>query len=121
MPLFFFSPINLILGGKNFQGLQHSLVSAQKISNASMNFFNELHSHASKVMTLLEESQIERSNQLVNFEKMFKVAKIKFQIEVFHSLQSIYNLLHFVKTGAGRERGETGSSEHCRNYCKFYI
>ncbi|CAK9320007.1 unnamed protein product [Citrullus colocynthis] len=54
------------------EGLQHSLVSAQKISNATMNFFNELHSHASKVMALLEESQIERSNQLVNFEKTFK-------------------------------------------------
>ena len=65
---------NLILE-KKIQGLQHSLVSAQKISNASMNIFNELHSHASKVMTLLEESQIERSNQLVNFEKTFKVAK----------------------------------------------
>lgn len=87
---------NLILGKKN-QGLQHSLVSAQKISNATMDFFNELHSHASKVMALLEESQIERSNQLVNFEKTFKVAKDKFQIEVSHSSLSIYNLLQFVE------------------------
>ena len=91
------SPINLILGKKKIQGLQHSLVSAQKISNASMNIFNELHSHASKVMTLIEENQIEKSNQLVNFEKTFKVAKAKLPIEVFHCSLSIFNPLNFMK------------------------
>uniref|UniRef100_A0A9I9CG39 Kinesin-like protein n=1 Tax=Cucumis melo TaxID=3656 RepID=A0A9I9CG39_CUCME len=71
------------------EGLQHSLVSAQKISSASMNFFNELHSHASKVMTLLEESQIERSNQLVNFEKTFKEQAEKEEKQALSNIAAI--------------------------------
>ncbi|KGN54222.1 kinesin-like protein KIN-5B [Cucumis sativus] len=71
------------------EGLQHSLVSAQKISNASMNIFNELHSHASKVMTLLEESQIERSNQLVNFEKTFKEQAEKEEKQALSNIAAI--------------------------------
>lgn len=47
--------------------------SAQVISKATANFFDDLHDRASQVMKILEESQIERFHQLVNFEKMFKV------------------------------------------------
>ncbi|XP_059462978.1 kinesin-like protein KIN-5B [Corylus avellana] len=54
------------------EGLQRSLVSAQVISKETVSFFNNLHHHASKVMTVLDESQIQRSNQFIKFEKMFK-------------------------------------------------
>ncbi|KAK9291095.1 hypothetical protein L1049_009282 [Liquidambar formosana] len=54
------------------EGLQRSLVSAQVISKATVDFFNDLHHHASKLTTILEESQIEKFQQLATFEKMFK-------------------------------------------------
>lgn len=38
-----------------------------------MSFLNDLRDRATQVMTILEESQVERSDQLVNFAKMFKV------------------------------------------------
>ncbi|CAB4314859.1 unnamed protein product [Prunus armeniaca] len=54
------------------EGLQRSLISTQVISKATGNFFDDLHDHACQVMRSLEESQIQRVHQLVNFEKMFK-------------------------------------------------
>ncbi|KAG7964695.1 hypothetical protein I3843_09G183900 [Carya illinoinensis] len=54
------------------EGLQRSLVSAQVISKATMSFFNNIHNRASKVMSILDENQIERSHQLINFEENFK-------------------------------------------------
>ncbi|XP_021819053.1 kinesin-like protein KIN-5B [Prunus avium] len=52
--------------------LQRSLISTQVISKATGNFFDDLHDRACQVMRSLEESQIQRVHQLVNFEKMFK-------------------------------------------------
>ncbi|XP_060968909.1 kinesin-like protein KIN-5B [Cannabis sativa] len=54
------------------EGLKRSLIAAQVISSASMNFFNDLHNRASQVGKFIEESYNERSRQLVNFERMFK-------------------------------------------------
>ncbi|XP_068341884.1 kinesin-like protein KIN-5B [Pyrus communis] len=54
------------------EGLQRSLMSAQVISMATGNFFDDLQDRTCQVMRNLEETQIQRVNQLVNFEKMFK-------------------------------------------------
>lgn len=52
------------------------MVSAQVISRATVDFYNDLSHHASKLMTVVEESQIYKSNQLATFEKMFKVNQV---------------------------------------------
>lgn len=54
------------------EGLNRSLVSAQVISSATINFSNDLHRRASELMKLLEQSQAKKSLRLQNFEKMFK-------------------------------------------------
>ncbi|KAG6430447.1 hypothetical protein SASPL_108514 [Salvia splendens] len=54
------------------EGLNKSLVSAQVISSAAINFSNDLHRRASELMTLLEQSHAEKSLRLKNFEQMFK-------------------------------------------------
>lgn len=38
-----------------------------------MDFFNDIHRQASKLKTILEESQTEKSKELDNFKKTFKV------------------------------------------------
>lgn len=50
------------------------MVSSQVISKATTDFFNDLNCHASKVLTALQESQVKRIHQLVDFERMFKVS-----------------------------------------------
>ena len=55
------------------KGLQRTLVSSQVISKASVDFFNDLHHRASKLMTTLEGSQKQKFHQVETFEKMFKV------------------------------------------------
>ncbi|KAM7509768.1 hypothetical protein LguiB_008643 [Lonicera macranthoides] len=54
------------------EGLHRTMVSAQVISRATVDFYNELSHHASKLMTVVEENQIYKSNQLATFEKKFK-------------------------------------------------
>ncbi|XP_057778967.1 kinesin-like protein KIN-5B [Salvia miltiorrhiza] len=54
------------------EGLNKSLVSAQVISSAAINFSNDLHRRASELMKLLDQSQAENSLRLQNFEQMFK-------------------------------------------------
>ncbi|XP_047962855.1 kinesin-like protein KIN-5B [Salvia hispanica] len=54
------------------EGLNKSLISAQVISSAAINFSNDLHQRASELMTLLEQSHAEKSLRLQNFEQMFK-------------------------------------------------
>lgn len=39
-----------------------------------MDFLIDIHHQASKFKTILEESQIEKSKELDNFKKMFKVS-----------------------------------------------
>lgn len=55
------------------QGLRRSLVSAELISQATVNFFDDLHQRASEVMKLLDKSNISTADQLQKFEKEFKV------------------------------------------------
>ncbi|KAK4377543.1 hypothetical protein RND71_003839 [Anisodus tanguticus] len=54
------------------EGLRQSLVSAQVISQATVNFFDDLHRRASDVMNLLDKSNINKVDQLQKFEKEFK-------------------------------------------------
>ncbi|KAK3151235.1 hypothetical protein QOZ80_3AG0243380 [Eleusine coracana subsp. coracana] len=52
--------------------LQRSLTSAQVISKTSIGFFQDIKVHVSRLIKLMEQNQIERSSQLVEFEKEFK-------------------------------------------------
>ncbi|KAK7279432.1 hypothetical protein RJT34_24485 [Clitoria ternatea] len=54
------------------EGLQQSLTSARVVSEAALNFFDDIHLCSSRVMKILEETQNERFQQLANFEKKFK-------------------------------------------------
>jgi hypothetical protein len=55
------------------QGLQRSITSAQVISKTSIDFFKDIRLHVSRLIKLMEQNQMERSSQLVEFEKEFKV------------------------------------------------
>ncbi|KAK7267545.1 hypothetical protein RIF29_20221 [Crotalaria pallida] len=54
------------------EGLQQSLTSARMVSEATINFFKDIHLRSSSVMEILEETQNERIHQLANFETKFK-------------------------------------------------
>ncbi|KAJ4828706.1 Kinesin-like protein KIN-5B [Turnera subulata] len=54
------------------EGLQRSLTTAQAISKASEDFLSDLNHQALKIMTVLEERDIQQSRQLTTFERMFK-------------------------------------------------
>ncbi|XP_062006172.1 kinesin-like protein KIN-5B isoform X2 [Rosa rugosa] len=74
-------------------GLQRSLHSAQVISNASVNFFDDLHDRASEVMKILESSQVKRFHQLVNFEKMFKEEAAREEKQAFDKIAAVLETL----------------------------
>lgn len=59
---------------KIWQGLQRSLNCAQEITKATTDFFSDIHDQASKLVTALEENQEEKSKELDNFDKLFKVS-----------------------------------------------
>ncbi|XP_074292339.1 kinesin-like protein KIN-5B [Silene latifolia] len=54
------------------QGLQRTLASAEVITKATRGFFDEICSHASKIMGDLERSQSKNHEFLINFEERFK-------------------------------------------------
>lgn len=58
-------------------GLQKSLASAQAMSKTSIDFFNNISTHASRIMKLMEQSQVGSSSRLVEFEKGFKELAIQ--------------------------------------------
>lgn len=53
-------------------GLQKSLTSAQAMSRTSIDFFNDISTHASRLMKLMEQSQRGCSSRLAEFEKRFE-------------------------------------------------
>ncbi|KAK1392615.1 kinesin-like protein KIN-5B [Heracleum sosnowskyi] len=57
---------------KEEERLHRALASARGISKATVDFFNDVSSHASNLAEMLEESQKYKSNQLAEFVKMFK-------------------------------------------------
>ncbi|KAF5181319.1 Kinesin-like protein kin-5b [Thalictrum thalictroides] len=54
------------------EGLKRSLLSAQLISKETIEFFNNLHHSVSKLMNMLEEDQMEKSQRLASFGKTFQ-------------------------------------------------
>ncbi|KAM3229380.1 hypothetical protein ACQJBY_060314 [Aegilops geniculata] len=58
-------------------GLQKSLSSAQAMSKTSTDFFNDITTHASRLMKLMEQSQRGCSSRLAEFEKGFEEAAIR--------------------------------------------
>ncbi|KAG8376449.1 hypothetical protein BUALT_Bualt09G0064500 [Buddleja alternifolia] len=80
------------------EGLSRSLVSAQVISSAAINFSNDLHQRASELMKLLQESQIEKSLQLQNFEKMFKEEAFREEKLAMEKIAAILSSLTARKT-----------------------
>uniref|UniRef100_A0A803P806 Kinesin-like protein n=1 Tax=Cannabis sativa TaxID=3483 RepID=A0A803P806_CANSA len=92
------------------EGLKRSLIAAQVISSASMNFFNDLHNRASQVGKFIEESYNERSRQLVNFERMFKEEAAR---EERSALENIAAILATVSE-ASREILDSNKQENTR-------
>ncbi|CAM0872563.1 unnamed protein product [Alopecurus aequalis] len=58
-------------------GLQKSLESAQAMSKTSIDFFNDISTHASRILNLMEQSQVGGSARLLEFEKGFKELAIR--------------------------------------------
>ncbi|KAL5209439.1 hypothetical protein ABZP36_005062 [Zizania latifolia] len=58
-------------------GLKRSLESAQIMSKTSTDFFEDIRVHVSRLINLMEQSQIESSSQLLKFEKDFKELSIQ--------------------------------------------
>ncbi|PIN15062.1 Kinesin-like protein [Handroanthus impetiginosus] len=80
------------------EGLSRSLVSAQAISSAVINFSNDLHWRASELMKLLEQSQMEKSLRLQNFEKMFKEEAFREEKLAMEKIAEILSTLTARKT-----------------------
>ncbi|CAJ1968372.1 unnamed protein product [Sphenostylis stenocarpa] len=72
------------------QGLQQSMTSARVVSEAAINFFDDIHLRSSRVRKTLEETQNERFQQLANFEKKFKE---EVEREEGHALEKIAAIL----------------------------
>jgi len=64
------------------KGLKRSLTSAQAMSKTSIDFFKDIRIHVSRLITLMEQNQMERSSNLVKFENEFKV--VDFDICAIH-------------------------------------
>ncbi|KAF2288736.1 hypothetical protein GH714_011896 [Hevea brasiliensis] len=80
------------------EGLKRSLASSQVISKATVDFFNDLSCHASKVMTALQESQVKKIHQLADFEKMFKEEAAREEKQAFENIAEILAALTSRKT-----------------------
>lgn len=80
------------------KGLQHSFASAQAVSKATVDFYNDLHLRASEIMAFLEESQIKQSDQLSNFETIFKEKAAREEKEALENIAVILASLTSKKT-----------------------
>ncbi|KAL2509461.1 ATP binding microtubule motor family protein [Forsythia ovata] len=89
------------------EGLHRSVVSAQVISNATITFLNDLHQRASQLMKVLEESQIDKSHQLENFEKMFKEEAIREEKSAMEQIAAILASLTARKTAIVSEASKS--------------
>uniref|UniRef100_A0A0D9VSL0 Kinesin motor domain-containing protein n=1 Tax=Leersia perrieri TaxID=77586 RepID=A0A0D9VSL0_9ORYZ len=58
-------------------GLKRSLMSAQVMSKTSVDFFEDIRAHASRLIKHMEQSQIENSSQLLKFEHDFKELSVR--------------------------------------------
>ncbi|XP_057471341.1 kinesin-like protein KIN-5B [Actinidia eriantha] len=83
---------------KQEEGLHRSMVSAEVISRATIDFFNELSHRASEFTTILQESQIDKSHQLATFEKMFKEEAAREEEHAMEKIAAILSSLTAKKT-----------------------
>ncbi|KAL5218644.1 hypothetical protein ABZP36_019328 [Zizania latifolia] len=70
-------------------GLKRSLESAQVMSKTSTDFFKDIRVHASRLIKLMEQSQIESFSQLVKFEKDFKELSFREEQAVLDKIAGI--------------------------------
>ncbi|XP_031102358.1 kinesin-like protein KIN-5B [Ipomoea triloba] len=80
------------------EGLHRSMLSAQTISQATANFFDDLHQRASELMTFLEDSKIDKIDQLQKFEKSFKEEALKEEKAAAEKIGAILAALTAKKT-----------------------
>ncbi|KAF8397540.1 hypothetical protein HHK36_016458 [Tetracentron sinense] len=80
------------------KGLQKSLVSAQVISKTTIDFFNDIHDHAFKLMSILEESQTEKFHQFAAFEKKIKEESAREEQVAFKKIAAILATMTSKKT-----------------------
>ncbi|KAK1286303.1 hypothetical protein QJS10_CPB20g00946 [Acorus calamus] len=80
------------------EGLQRNLVSTLVISKTTIDFFNDFHSRASRLMEILEENHRERSCQIASFEKKFKDDSVREEKEALERITTILANLTARKT-----------------------
>ncbi|KAI3991527.1 hypothetical protein MKX01_017146 [Papaver californicum] len=80
------------------EGLQRSLVSAQVISKATIDFFDDLNQRTSKLIIILEETQAEKSHQLAAFGKAFQEESAKEEKLALEKIAEIIGTLTSKKT-----------------------
>ncbi|KAI3856004.1 hypothetical protein MKW92_038801 [Papaver armeniacum] len=80
------------------EGLQRSLVSAQVISRATIDFFDDLNQRASKLVTILDETQAAKSHQLAVFEKAYQEESAKEEKLALEKIAEIIGTLTSKKT-----------------------
>ncbi|XP_052172613.1 kinesin-like protein KIN-5B [Diospyros lotus] len=99
-------------------GLHQSMASAEVISKATTGFFNDLSQRASELMTLLKQSQVDKSHQLATFEGMFKEKAAKEEKQAMEKIAAILASLTANKTamvsGASRDLEECNTQENRR-------
>ncbi|XP_054817526.1 kinesin-like protein KIN-5B [Prosopis cineraria] len=71
------------------EGLKQSLISAQLISEAALNFFDDIQQHSSRAVKIIEETQNERTDQLLKFEKLFKEEAAKEEEQALEKIVAI--------------------------------
>ncbi|KAK2976567.1 hypothetical protein RJ640_024188, partial [Escallonia rubra] len=71
------------------EGLRRTLVSAQVFSRVTLDFFNDLNHRASKLMTVVEENQLDKSHHLATFEKMFKEGTARDEQQAMENIAAI--------------------------------
>ncbi|GMP50697.1 hypothetical protein CsSME_00017210 [Camellia sinensis var. sinensis] len=80
------------------EGLHRSMASAEVISRATIDFFNDLSHRAFQLKALLEESQIDKSHQLATFERMFKEEAAREEKQAMEKIAAILASLTAKKT-----------------------
>ncbi|KAL6507969.1 hypothetical protein OROGR_024164 [Orobanche gracilis] len=100
------------------EGLHQSLVSAQVISGAAIDFSNDLHRRASELAKFIEQSQNEKFLRLQNFEKMFREEASREEKLAMGKIAEILSTLTARKTNmvseASKNFEETASQESKR-------
>ncbi|CAD6210663.1 unnamed protein product [Miscanthus lutarioriparius] len=79
-------------------GLKRSLTSAQAMSKTSIDFFKDIRIHVSRLITLMEQNQMERSSNLVKFENEFKETCVKDEQAALNKIAAILSELTAKKT-----------------------